>query len=39
LKHVRNVSDKSVVEQWFENIYYQYFSGEKTAGAAVALSA
>jgi IS5 family transposase len=27
-KHVRNLSDESVVEQWFENIYYQYFSGE-----------
>ena len=30
LKHVRNLSDESVVEQWFENIYYQYFSGERT---------
>lgn len=30
LKHVRNLSDESVVEQWFENIYYQYFSGETT---------
>jgi transposase, IS5 family len=30
LKHIRNLSDESVVEQWFENIYYQYFSGEKT---------
>ncbi len=30
LKHIRNVSDESVVEQWFENIYYQYFSGEKS---------
>lgn len=29
LKHVRNLSDESVVEQWLENIYYQYFSGEK----------
>lgn len=29
LKHIRNLSDESVVEQWFENIYYQYFSGEK----------
>ena len=27
LKHIRNLSDESVVEQWFENIYYQYFSG------------
>lgn len=30
LKHVHNLSDESVVEQWFENIYYQYFSGERT---------
>lgn len=29
LKHVRNLSDESVVEQWTENIYYQYFSGQK----------
>ena len=28
LKHIRNISDESVVEQWSENIYYQYFSGE-----------
>lgn len=28
LKHVRNISDESVVEQWSENIYYQYFCGE-----------
>lgn len=28
LKHVRNLSDESVVEQWMENIYYQYFCGE-----------
>lgn len=27
LKHVRNVSDESVVEQWQENAYYQYFCG------------
>jgi IS5 family transposase len=30
LKHLRNLSDESVVEQWAENAYYQYFSGEKT---------
>lgn len=30
LKHVRNVSDESVVEQWQENIYYQYFCGEQS---------
>lgn len=29
LKHVRNLSDESVVEQWSENLYYQYFCGEK----------
>lgn len=29
LKHVRNLSDESVVAQWAENSYYQYFSGEK----------
>lgn len=35
LKHIRNISDESVVEQWSENIYYQYFCGETSfmAGA------
>ncbi len=28
LKQVRNLSDESVVEQWSENLYYQYFGGE-----------
>lgn len=28
LKHIRNLSDESVVEQWEENSYYQYFCGE-----------
>jgi IS5 family transposase len=28
LKYVRNLSDENVVEQWSENLYYQYFSGE-----------
>jgi len=28
LKYVRNTSDEDVVEQWSENLYYQYFSGE-----------
>jgi hypothetical protein len=27
LKHIRNVSDESIVEQWSENVYYQYFCG------------
>lgn len=30
LKHIRNISDESVVEQWAENNYYQYFCGEKS---------
>lgn len=34
LKHIRNISDESVVEQWYENIYYQYFSGEKSYACA-----
>ena len=25
LKHIRNLSDESIVEQWAENYYYQYF--------------
>jgi IS5 family transposase len=29
LKQLRNLSDESVVEQWSENAYYQYFSGEE----------
>jgi IS5 family transposase len=29
LKHVRDLSDESVVEQWAENAYYQYFTGEQ----------
>lgn len=29
LKHLRNVSDESIVEQWSENVYYQYFCGEE----------
>jgi len=28
LKHIRNISDESVVEQWAENNYYQYFCGQ-----------
>ena len=27
LKHVRNLSDENLVEQWAENLYFQYFSG------------
>lgn len=27
LKHLRNISDESIVEQWSENLYYQYFCG------------
>lgn len=35
LKHIRNISDESVVEQWSENIYYQYFCGESSFVAGV----
>lgn len=35
LKHIRNVSDESVVEQWSENNYYQYFCGETSFVAGV----
>jgi IS5 family transposase len=28
LKHVRNLSDENIVEQWSENNYYQYFCGQ-----------
>lgn len=28
LKQLRNLSDESMVEQWSENAYYQYFAGE-----------
>ncbi len=34
LKHIRNLSDESVVEQWAENSYYQYFCGEEYFAAA-----
>lgn len=29
LKHLRNLSDESIVEQWSENAYYQHFCGFK----------
>ena len=29
LKHIRDISDESVVEQWAENLYYQYFCGQQ----------
>ena len=35
LKHIRNVSDESVVEQWSENLYYQYFCGQEEFVASV----
>jgi IS5 family transposase len=28
LRQLHNISDESVVEQWVENPYFQYFSGE-----------
>lgn len=30
LKQIRNLSDESVVDQWAENSYFQYFSGEES---------
>jgi IS5 family transposase len=39
LKHIRNLSDESVVEQWAENAYYQYFSGEQSFVAKVSCEA
>lgn len=30
LKHIRDISDESLVEQWSENSYYQYFCGEES---------
>lgn len=33
LKQLRNLSDESVVEQWSENNYYQYFCGEEYFGS------
>lgn len=29
LKHIRNLSDESVVERWSENACYQYFCGQQ----------
>ncbi|WP_414703169.1 IS5 family transposase [Proteiniphilum sp. UBA5384] len=29
LKHIRDLSDESIVEQWSENNYYQYFCGKQ----------
>ena len=33
LKHTRNLSDEMVVEQWSENSYFQYFTGESSFAA------
>jgi IS5 family transposase len=27
LKHLRNVSNEGILEQWRKNVYYQYFCG------------
>jgi transposase, IS5 family len=35
LKYVRNISDENLVEQWSENIYFQYFSGEQNFRADI----
>src|SRR5579863_3948879 len=34
LKQLRNLSDESVVEQWSENAYYQYLSGQSCFAAS-----
>jgi IS5 family transposase len=35
LKQVRNLSDENVVEQWSENLYYQFFGGEHQFQAGI----
>ncbi|MEJ5317861.1 MAG: transposase [Tenuifilum sp.] len=35
LKHVRNLSDESEVEQWSENMYFKYFTGESSVALGV----
>ncbi len=35
LKHLRNISDESVVEQYSENVYYQYLCGKSEFVAKV----
>ncbi len=35
LKYIRNLSDESVVEQWSENMYFQYFTGESAFVSAL----
>src|SRR5690606_26212279 len=35
LKHIRNISDESIVEQWSENLCYQYFCGQQEFMATV----
>lgn len=39
LKHLPNLSDKSLVERWCENAYYQYFCGmQKFTPSALCVS-
>lgn len=35
LKHIRNISDEGIVEQWSENLYYQYLCGQQEFMATV----
>ncbi len=30
LKQTNNLGDETVIAQWVQNLYWQYFSGEKT---------
>ncbi len=39
LKHLRNISDESVVVQWSENAYFQYFCGMEEFVAAMPCNA
>lgn len=39
LKHLRNLSDESIVEVWSENVYFQYFGGMQQFTPAVPCSA
>jgi len=39
LKHLRNISDESVVEQYSENVYYQYLCGRSEFASKTAYQA
>ncbi len=39
LKHLRNISDESVIEKYSENVYYQYLCGQSEFVAKVSCEA